>query len=328
MTRSPVTHTARRALLVAAGLGAAVAALPAAAQGGFPNKPVTIVVPFTAGGFSDTVARSVGMGLTKKWNIPVVIENKPGGGGLIAAGPVARAPADGYMLFLANVSTNAINPNIYKKLPFDVGDELEPVILVARTPNVLSVGNEVPVKSVKDLIELAKSKQLSFGTPGIGSSGHLSAEMFGMASNTKFQHIPYSGSPQVLVDLVNGNLAFTFDNVLTWAPLAKANRVRAIAVTSLKRSPLLPDVPTLDESGFPGYQATSWFGIAAPKGTPREVIARLNEDINSVLETAEFRQRMSGAEVVGGSPEAFKSFIAADRAQWGRVAKAINLTVD
>ena len=327
MTRESFIHPARRALLGAACLAGSLASLPAVAQG-FPNKPVTIVVPFTAGGFSDTVARSVGIGLTKKWNIPVVIDNKPGGGGMIAAGPVARAPADGYMLFLANVSTNAINPNIFRKLAFDVGEELEPVILVARTPNVLSVGNEVPVKSVKELIELAKSKQLSFGTPGIGSSGHLSAEMFGMSSNTKFQHIPYSGSPQVLVDLVNGNLAFTFDNVLTWAPLAKANRVRAIAVTSLKRSPLLPDVPTLDESGFPGYQATSWFGIAAPKGTPRDVITKLNEDINSVLETPEFRQRMSGAEVVGGSPESFKSFIAADRQQWGRVAKAINLTVD
>jgi tripartite-type tricarboxylate transporter receptor subunit TctC len=232
------------------------------------------------------------------------------------------------MLFLANISTNSINPNIYKKLPFDVGEELEPVVLVANTPNVLAVGKEVPVKSVRELVELAKVKQLNFGTPGTGSSGHLSAQMFATLANVKFQHVPYKGSPQVETDLLNGNLQFTIDNVLTWAPLAKSDRVRAIAVTGLRRSDLLPDVPTLDESGYPGYQAVSWFGIAAPKGTPREVIVKLNADINSVIEASEFRQKLSGAEVVGGTPEAFKAFIAAERKKWGEVTRAINLTVD
>lgn len=318
----------RRRALLAASCAVCLGATGALAQGAFPAKPVTIHVPFTAGGFSDTVARSVGAGLSARWNVPVVIENRPGGGGFISAGAVVKAPADGHVLFLANVSTNSINPNVFRKPPFDIGEELEPVILVARTPNLLSVGNEVPIRSVKELVDLAKTRQLTFGTPGIGSSGHLSAEMFSTRAGVKFQHIPYKGSPQVLLDVVNGNLQFTIDNVLTWAPLARAGRVRPIAVTSLKRSPLLPDVPTLDESGYTGYQATSWFGIAAPKGTPREVIAKLNADINAVIDTAEFRQKLNGAEVVGGTAESFKAYIAAERQQWGQVTRAINLTSD
>ena len=322
----PVRRSRIRLLVLA--LAACGLPLSAVAQASFPNKAVSIFVPFTAGGFSDNVARSVGTALAARWNVPVVVENRPGGGGLIAAGAVVKSAPDGYSLFLANISTNAINPNIYRNLPFDVGQELEPVILVARTPNVLAVGNEVPASTVKELVELAKTKQLMFGTPGAGSSGHLSGEMFSARANVKFQHVPYKGSPQVLLDVVNGNLQFTFDNILTWAPQAKSNRVRAIAVTSHARSPLLPDVPTIAESGYPGFQATSWFGIAAPRGTPRAVIDKLNADINEVIASAEFRQKMSGAEVVGGTPDDFRAFIASERQQWGQVAKAINLTAD
>lgn len=300
----------------------------ARAQVSFPNKPVTIVVPLGAGGFSDTVARAIGLGLTAKWNVAVVIENKPGTGGLIGAAAVTRMPADGYTLFLANVSTNSIYPNLNKNLTLDVGDEFEAVIALVRTPNLISVGNNVPVKTVKELIDLAKIKQLDFGTPSIGSSGHLSAEMWAIRANVKFQHIPYKSSPQVLGDIINGNLQFTIDNILTWAPLAKNNRVRPIAVTSLRRSPLLPDVPTLDESGYPGYQATSWFGIAVLKNTPREIIAKLNADIGSVIETQEFRQKVVGAEVIGGTSEFFKNYINSERDQWGKVIRSINLTMD
>jgi tripartite-type tricarboxylate transporter receptor subunit TctC len=325
--RFALPSTLRRAFVAAlclacGGVGSA------AAQGAFPSRAITIVVPFTAGGFSDTVARSVGAGLSQRLNVPVVIDNRPGGGGLIGAGAVVRAAADGYTLFLANISTNAINPNIYKKSPFDVGEELDPVVMVAMTPNVLAVGMEVPAKTVKELVELARTRQLSFGTPGTGSSGHLSGELFARRADLKFLHVPYKGSPQVLPDVVNGSLQFTIDNILTWAPLVKGERVRALAVTGLKRSPLLPDVPTLDESGYPGFQATSWFGLAAPKGTPRDVIGRLNAEVNAVLETPEFRQKVTGAEVVGGTAESFRSFIATERQKWGEVTRAISLTAD
>ena len=317
----------RRAMLVTFFI-ACMGAHNAIAQSTFPTKPVTIHVPFTAGGFSDTVARSVGAGLSTLWNAPVVVENRPGGGGFISAGVVIKSAADGYVLFLANVATNAINPNVFLNPPFDVQEELEPVILVARTPNLLAVGNEQSIKSVKEFAEISKTQQLTFGTPGIGSSGHLSAEMFASRVGVKFLHIPYKGSRQVLLDVVNGNLQFVIDNVLTWAPLANAGRVRPIAVTGLKRSPLLPDVPTLDESGYPGFEASSWFGIAAPKNTPREIIAKLNADINAVISTPDFLAKVTGAEVVGGTAESFKAYIAAERKQWGQVTRSINLTSD
>ena len=313
-------------LLVQASCVLGIVISPVAAQGVFPSKPVTIVVPLGAGGFSDRVARAVGAGLQARWNVPVVVENRPGTGGLIGAGAVMRAPADGYTLLLNNVSSDAMYPNISNKLPFDVSKEFEPVIALVRTPNLISVRNEVPAKSARDLVELAKTTQLNFGTPSVGSSGHLSAEMWAIRAGIKFQHIPYKSSPQVLGDLVNGNLHFTIDNILTWAPLAKANRVRPIAVTSLTRSPLLPEIPTLAESGFPGFQATSWFGVAVVKNTPREIVNKLNLDIAAVLESPEFREKVVGAEVIGGTPEFFKNFIAAERKQWGDVIRAINLT--
>ena len=300
------------------------------AQSGYPNKPVTIVVPFAAGGFSDNVARTWGRGVSEKWGVPVVIDNRTGAGGNIAGAVVVKAAPDGYTLFLANVATNAINPGIYKNQGFDGTEDFEPVILIAKTPNVATVNLDVPARSMKELVELARAQpgKLSFGTPGNASSGHMSGEMLKAIAGIRLEHVPYKGSPQVLTDLLNGNLQVAIDNIITWTPHVNGGRVRALAVTSAKRSPLLPNVPTMDESGFAGYEATSWFGIAAPKRTPREVIVKLNADSQPVIDAPEFRTRMTGAEIVGGSPESFRAYMVSERAKWGKIAKDINLSVD
>ena len=311
-------------------VSALVLATATLAHGAYPDKPVTLIVPFAAGGFTDTVGRLVAQGLGEKWKVPVVVENRAGAGGNLAAAHAVKQPADGYTLFLANTATNVINPNIYKKMDFDPARDFEAVILVVKTPNVVAVGNDVPVKSIQELITLAKSKpgELNFGTPGNGTTGHFSGMLFGSLTGAKMTHVPYKGTPAVQADMMNGTLQVAFDNVTSWAPQVKAGRMRALAVTSLQRSPLLPDVPTLAEVGVRGFEATTFAGIAVPAGTSRDVIAKLNADIAAVISTPEFKSRMNGGEVTGGSAESFRDYIAAERRKWGAVAREINLTVD
>ncbi|MBN9429823.1 MAG: tripartite tricarboxylate transporter substrate binding protein [Burkholderiales bacterium] len=300
------------------------------AQAAYPNKPVTLIVPFAAGGFTDTVGRLIAQGLTERWKSPVVVENRAGAGGNLAAAHAAKQPADGYTLFLANTATNVINPNIYKHMGVSPDKDFEPVILVVKTPNVLAVNNDLPVKSVKELVELAKKEpgKLNFGTPGNGTTGHFTGTLFNNVAGIKLVHVPYKGTPQVLNDLMGGTVQLTFDNVTSWAPHAKSGKVRALAVTSEKRSPLLPDVPTLQELGYQGFESTTFAGIAVPSGTPPEIVARLNADIGAVIDSAEFRTRMNGGQVVGGTPESFKRYIADEAGKWGKVAREIGLTVE
>lgn len=312
------------ALLCASFTGLALAQAP------YPAKPVTLVVPFAAGGFTDSVARLIAQGLSERWKSPVVVENRAGAGGNVGASHVVRQPADGYTLLLANTATNVINPQIYKKLDFDPAKDLEPVILVVKTPNVLVVNNELPVGNVKELVAYAKAQpnKLNYGTPGNGTTGHFTGTLFGMVAGIKMSHIPYKGTPQVFNDLVGGSLQLSFDNVTFWAPQAKAGKARVLAVTSGKRSPLLPDVPTLQELGYPGFESTTFAGIAVPAGTPAAIVARLNSDINALIESPEFRARMNGGEVGGGTPASFKQYVADESAKWGKVAREIGLTVE
>jgi tripartite-type tricarboxylate transporter receptor subunit TctC len=300
------------------------------AQGAYPDKQVTLVVPFAAGGFTDTVGRLVANGLAEKWKVPVVVENRAGAGGNLAAAYAVKQPADGYTLFLANTATNVINPNIYKKMDFNAAQDFDPVILVVKTPNVVAVGNEVPAGSIKELVALAKAKPntLNFGTPGNGTTGHFTGVLFATLTGVQMTHVPYKGTPAVLADMLNGSVQVTFDNVTSWAPQVNAGRVRALAVTSTKRSPLLPNVPTLGELGLQGFEATTFAGIAVPKGTPRDVIIKLNTDISAVINSADFKAKMNGGEVVGGTPESFREYIGAESQKWGKVAKDIGLTVD
>jgi len=296
----------------------------------YPDKPIKIIVPFTAGGFSDNVARLIAKGLEERLGASTVVENKPGAGGNLGASLAARAPADGYTLFLANVASNAINPNIYKNLEIDPGKAFAPVSLVVKTPNVVAVNNDVAARSVAELIDLAKTNpgKLNFGTPGSGTSGHLTGEMFKAQAGIDLAHIPYKGTPQALSDLFGGRVQLTFDNVTTLAPQANAGRLRALAVTSSTRSPLLPNVPTLKESGLADFEATSWAGIVVPTGTPSDIVTTLNRAINAVIETPAFKAAMNGGEVTPLSPSEFGSFISDDRKRWGDAATAINLKLD
>ena len=304
--------------------------LSAFAQAPYPNKPVTLVVPFQPGGFTDTVGRLVAQGLSEQWKSSIIVDNRGGAGGNIGAIYAARQPADGYTLFLSNTATNVINPTIYKKLEIDAVRDFDAVIMVVKTPNVLAVNNDLPAKSVKELVALGKAKPgaLNFGTPGNGTTGHFTGTLFAQMNGMQMTHVPYKGTPAVLTDLINGNLQLTFDNVTSWAPQVKGGRVRALAVTSPKRSPLLPDVPTLAELGMAGFESTTFAGISVPRGTPKEIIAKLNADIQTVINSADFKAKMNGGEVIGGTPDSFRQYIAIEHAKWGKVANEIGLSVE
>lgn len=318
-------HRLAAALLAAAGTLLGFASAHAA----WPEKPVTLVVPFPAGGFTDNVGRLVAKGLSDKWNVPVIVENRAGAGGTLGAAHVAQQAPDGYTLFLANTASNVISPLI-TKVSFDPVRDLEAVALVVKTPNVVAAGNAVPVNSIQEMVQLAKSKPgaLNFGTPGNGTTGHFTGSLFNRTAGIQLQHVPYKGTPAVQTDVINGTVQFAFDNVTSWAPQVKAGRMKALAVTSPKRSPLLPDVPTLQELGFTGFESTTFAGIAVPRGTPADVIRQVNRDVNGVISGEEFKARMNGGEVEPISPEAFKAFIAREVDKWGKVAREINLKVD
>lgn len=300
------------------------------AQEAYPNRPVTIIVPFGAGGFTDNVGRLIAAGLAEKWKSSVIVENKPGAGGNIGAGHAAKQPADGYTLYLSNTATNVINPNIYTKLSYDPATDFEPVVLVVKTPNVVAVGPNVAANTIDELIALAKAKPgaINFGTPGNGTTGHFVGTLFATTTGIEMAHVPYKSTPQVQADIMGGSIQVAFDNVTSWAPQVTAGRVRALAVTSTKRSPLLPNVPTLQELGMQGFEATTFAGISVPKGTPRAVVDKLNADIRSVIEKPEFQSKMSGGEIGGGTPESYKEYTAAEFAKWGAVARQIGLKVE
>lgn len=292
---------------------------------GYPSKPVRMVVPFPPGGTTDILARAVGQKLSEAWNQQVIIDNRPGAGGNIGTDIVAKAPADGYTLLMGTVGTQAINASLYAKLPYDPVKDFAPVTLVASVPNVLVVNATIPAKSVKELIALAKAKpgQLTFASSGNGTSIHLSGELFKTMTGTFMLHIPYKGSAPALTDLMGGQTNMMFDNLPSSMPHIKSGMLRALAVTSAKRSPALPDVPTIAEAGVPGYEASSWFGVLAPAGTPKEIVARLNADIVKVLAAPDIKERLSaqGADPVGNTPEQFAAYIRTEQIKWAKVVK-------
>jgi tripartite-type tricarboxylate transporter receptor subunit TctC len=295
---------------------------PARAQD-YPTKPIRLVVPFAAGGATDVLARLVGERLTASLGQQVVVDNRPGAGGNIGSDLVARAEPDGYTILMGAVGTHAINPSLYPKMPYDPVKDFAPVTLVASVPNVLVVNPEVPANSVQELIDLAKAKpgELNFASSGNGTSIHLSGELFKAMTGTDIVHVPYKGSGPAVTDLLGGQVQMMFDNMPSSLPHVKAGKLRALGVTSAKRSPALPEVPTIAEAGVPGYDATSWFGILAPAGTPEPVVTRLQGAIVQALGEPEMRQRMAdlGAEPVGDTPAEFGQFIAAEIAKWAKV---------
>ena len=304
----------------------------AVAQANYPAKAIRYVVPFPAGGPLDIVARAIGQELTKSWGQPVIVDNRPGAGGNIGADLVAKAPPDGYTILMGAVSTHAINVTLYSKLPYDPIRDFAPVTLITSVPNVLVVHPSLPVRTVKDLIALAKSRpgQLNFASGSTGSAGHLAGELFDSMAGVQMTHIPYKGAAPAVIDLIAGHVSLMFDNLASALPNIKAARVRAIAVTTLKRSPLLPDVPTISESGLRGFDVSTWFGIFAPAGTPPDVVAKLNGEIVRVLRTNDMRERLAllGAEPIGNKPDEFAAFIKTEIPKYAKVVKASGAKAD
>jgi tripartite-type tricarboxylate transporter receptor subunit TctC len=315
-------------------LAAAVAITPLTnAQGeAYPRGPVSLVVPFPAGGPTDAMARQLAQRLSDRLGQQVVVDNKGGAGGSIAAEAVAKAKSDGQTLFFGTTGTLAINPSLYPKLRYDPVKDFAPVSLMATTMNVLVVNPELPARNVGELIKLAKTKPntMTFGSAGNGSSNHLSGELFSSSAGIEITHVPYKGSAPALTDLLGGRLTMMFDTIAQQTGNVAAGKVRALAVTGSKRSPLLPDVPTVQEAGLKDFDVTIWFGVLAPAGTPAPVVERLNREIVAVMSTDEMKKRMQtdGAEARSTSPEEFAALIKRDMAKWGPLVKASGATID
>lgn len=298
----------------------------------YPKQPVTLVVPFPAGGPTDAMARVLAQKLGDRLGQQVVIDNRGGAGGGIAAELVARAPGDGYTLFFGTTGTMAINPSLYTKLRYDPVKDFAPISLMATTMNVLVVSPQVPARNFAELIALAKAKpgELTYGSAGNGSSNHLSGELFRTAAGIQINHIPYKGSAPAMVDLLGGRLSMMFDTISQQTQNVAAGKVHALAVTGTKRSPLLPNVPTAQEAGLKGYDVSIWYGVLAPKSTPAPVIDRLQREIAAVMATEEMKKRMEadGAEARVTTPSEFAALIKSDTAKWTPVVKNSGASLD
>ena len=298
----------------------------------WPSKPIKWVVPFAPGGTTDILARVVGEKLAIALGQPVIVENKPGAGGGLGAEFTAKAAPDGYTIMGGTISTHAINASLYDKLPYDPVKDFVAITLIARVPNMLVVNPSVPAANVKELIVLlnANPGKYSFASSGNGTSQHLSGEMFKTMAGVDMQHIPYKGSPPALQDVMGGQVAMTFDNITTAWPLAKSGKLRALAVTTATRSAIAPDVPTLAESGLPGFEVGSWQGVFAPAGTPPEIVKRLNTEIVKILKLPDVSEKLVGlgAQPVGNSSEEFSVLVKAEVVKWADVVKKSGAKVD
>jgi tripartite-type tricarboxylate transporter receptor subunit TctC len=313
-----------RAVPAAAMVAAAFVALPVAAQT-YPVKSVRIIVPYAAGGNTDITARAVGARLGEVFHQQVIVDNRPGGGTNIGSELGARAAPDGYTLFMGGAS-NAINMTLYAKPPYDTLRDFAPVSLCVKGANVLSVHPSLPAKNLRELIALAKARpgQLNFASSGLGSSNQMAGELFKMMAGLNVVHVPYKGNAPAIIDTVAGNVEMMFSGVPALLPHIRSGRLRAIAIGSLKRFSALPDVPTFDESGLKGYEATTWFGLMAPIRTPGEIIARLNAEVDKIIKGPDLQTRFinDGLEPIGGTRQEFDKFIRDEIAKYAKVIKA------
>ena len=338
MSKASCTFVVRgRAAVLSLMAGCAAAlvltAVPFAASAqAFPAKPVKLVVPFPPGGSLDNIGRLLALKLTEMWGQTVVVENRPGAGGNVGADAVAKSPADGYTVVMGALSTHAVNPSLYAKMPYDAVKDFAPISLVAITPNVLIVNASSRVHSLKDLIAQAKANpgKLNFGSGSNGSAGHLAGELFKVDTGTDVAHIPFKGGAPALQALLAGDTQFMFDNLANAMAQVKGGKVRAIAVTTAQRSKLAPDLPTMAEAGMPGFDISTWFGILAPAGTPPAVVDKWNSDLVKVLNLPDVREKMlaQGAEPAPTSTTQFASFIAAERDKYARIVKAAGAKID
>ncbi|SDE77534.1 Tripartite-type tricarboxylate transporter, receptor component TctC [Variovorax sp. CF079] len=296
-------------------------------------KPIVYVVPFTAGGSTDIVGRTLAQKLSESLKQSVVVENKPGQAGGIGAAYVAKAAPDGYTLFGGTISTHAINASLYKKLPYDPLKDFEPVSLVARLPNVLIVNSQLGVNSVAELVALLKKDESkrSFASSGAGTSTHLAGEMFADLIGVKLTHVPYKGTPPAMTDVAAGLVPFMFDQVTAALPLVKSGKLKLLAVTTGKRIALAPELPTMIESGIPGFEMSSWQAVYAPKGTPKPIVQRLNAEIVKALKQPDVQAKLSdqlAMEIVGSTPEELREHMAREIPRWAELVKKSGATAD
>ncbi len=296
----------------------------------YPARAVRMVVPFPAGGPTDVLTRVVAQKLAERWRQPVVVENKPGAGGAIGSDFVAKSAPDGYTLLMATSSTHSIGPAL-QKLPYDPQKDFTPIAHVWSAPNVMVVSPALGVSDVKGFIALAKAKpgQLNFASSGIGTIPHLSAELFKLLAGVDLVHVPYKGTGLSIPDIATGQVAVLFDSIVTAQQHARTGKVKMLAVSTAQRSPLLPELPTMQEAGVPEYESNTWFGLFAAAGTPREIAAKVNADANALAQAGDVRERFAaaGAELAGGSPEAFAQLVRAEFDKWSRVIRAANVKV-
>ncbi len=329
---APAGRACHRAIAASAtALALLVLACPTVqAADAFPSRVAKIVVPFPAGGPLDTVAREIAQRLTEAWGQSVIVENKPGAGGNIGADYVAKSAPDGYTVVVGALSTHAVNPSLYPKMPYDAVKDFAPISLIAITPNVLVVSAASPYKSVKDLAEAARAKPMAFGSGSVGSAGHLAGELFKIVTKADLTHVPYKGAAPATQALLAGDIAFVFDNLASAMAQVKGGKERALAVTTAQRSPLAPDIPTMTEAGFPGFDLSTWFGLMAPAGTPPDIVAKWNSSVVKILSSPDMRHKLAaqGAEAKPTTPAEFAAFIAAEVPKYAEIVKASGAKVD
>ena len=298
----------------------------------YPGKPIHLIVAFPPGGTTDVVARLIGQKLSESWGQPVVVDNRPGASGIIGTEIAAKAQPDGYTLLMGYITTHSINPSLYGNLPYDPVKDFAPVSWIAAAPLLVMVHPSVPVKSVKELIALAKSKpgQLSYASGGNGSPPHLAGELFKTMAGVDIAHVPYKGSAPAMVDVLGGHVPVYFDGIVTTLSQVKAGKLRALGVTSAKRSPSAPEIPTVAESGLPGFEVISWWGMVVQSAVPKEIVSKLSAEIVKIVQMPDVKERLAaqGAIPIGSTPEQFASHIKAETAKWGKVIKECNVKVD
>lgn len=292
----------------------------------YPSRPARMIVPWTAGGTADLMARIASQKLSESFGQQFVVDNRPGAGGLIGTEQVAKAAPDGLTLLLATTAPNSVAPSLYAKLPFDPVKDFASISLMATTCYVLSVHPSMPVSNARQLVALAKQRpgQMTFSSPGAGTPNHLSGEMLKMLTGIDMQHVPFKGSAQAIADVIGGQITMSFENIVVASPFVKSGRIKPLAVTSARRASALPSVPTMVESGVPGFEAIGWFGVAVPAATPKDIVAKLSGEMARLLAAPDVKERISslGAEVVSTTPDGMDQFNKAQIALWAKVVKA------
>ena len=298
----------------------------------YPEKTIRIIVPYTPGGTADMLARTIGQKMAASLGQQVIVDNRPGAGGNIGADLAAKAAPDGYTILMGTVATHAINPNLYPKLPYDVEKDFAPIVLIATLPNLLVVNLSVPAKNVRELIALAKAKpgELAFASAGNGTSQHLSGELFKKMTGVDMIHIPYKGSAPAVTDLIGGQVQLMFDNIPSALPQVRAGKLRALAVTGPRRSPVLPELPTVAESGLPGFSITSWFALFAPAGTPSKILLLLNKEAGKAIASQDLRQQWmaQGLEPAGGTADQLAEFRRLEAPKWEKIVRESGARVE